>query len=89
MARPRKMWFRKQTKTWHVQIDGTQHNLRTDDKAKAETKYHELMLERPVPPSNEHLVVILDKFLDWVQAEQPRSYTWYRANSKPSSISAP
>lgn len=77
MPRPRKLWFRKQTKTWHVQIDGKQHNLHTDDKAEAEIKFHELMLERPEPHSSEQLVVILDKFLEWVQVEQPRSYSWY------------
>ena len=78
MARPRKLWFRQQTQTWHVQIDGRQHNLGTSDREEAETKYHKLMAERPEPPTAEHLVAILDKFLEWVQAEHPRSYSWYR-----------
>jgi integrase len=78
MARPRKLWFRKQTQTWHVQIDGKQHNLRTADKERAEAEFHKLMVERHNAPSDDHLVPILDKFLGWVQSHQPKSYRWYR-----------
>jgi hypothetical protein len=77
MARPRKPWFRKQTKCWYVEIDGKQHNL-GNDKENALREYHKLMAEGPKAPSPDQLVVILDKFLEWTQAHRPASYRWYK-----------
>lgn len=76
MARPRKPWFRKQTKCWYVEIDGEQHDL-GKNRTEATRKYHELMSQKPEAPSATQLVVILDKFLDWVQVHRRASYRWY------------
>lgn len=73
--RPHKPWFRKQTKTWYVQIDGRQYNLGRD-KEKADDEFHRLMLNRKTVTS-EHLAVILDKFLTWTEAHRPKSLRWY------------
>ena len=39
-----KPWFRKQTQTWYVSIDGRQHNLGKDEAA-AKRAYHKLMAD--------------------------------------------
>ena len=77
MTRPRKPWVRKQTQSWYVEINGKQHNL-GKEKKEATRKYHELMAVQPEPPSATQLVVILDKFLGWVQVHRPSSYRWYK-----------
>jgi integrase len=77
MPRPPKPWFRKFTGTWYVNIGGQQINL-GKDKKEAFRQFHEIMAEKPTV-SGEHLAVILDKFLDWTQAERsPATYRWYR-----------
>jgi len=42
MARPHKPWFRKQTRQWYVEIEGTQHCL-GPDKDEAIGQFHDLM----------------------------------------------
>src|SRR4029434_695818 len=62
--RQAKPFFRKQTKTWYVQIGKKQHNLGADE-AEAKRKYHVLMIgHRPV--NDETTVVeLLVRFLEW------------------------
>lgn len=77
MARPHKPWYRKARNAWFVEIDGQQHNL-GPDKEEALRKFHKLMSVPSPEPDSEHLVVILDSFLDWVQEHRPGSYRWYK-----------
>lgn len=44
----RKPWYRQQTDSWYVTIDGTQHLLAKGKKHKqeAEDEFHRLMVER-------------------------------------------
>ena len=78
MARQPKPWFRKFTKTWYVTIEGEQINL-GKDKTEAMQQFHELMANPPKKLTNEYVVVILDKYLDWVQAHRSAAtYRWYK-----------
>jgi hypothetical protein len=59
-----------------VEIDGSQVNL-GPDKEEAERKVHELLAERP-QLSADHLAVILDKYLPWVQGHRSAAtFRWY------------
>ena len=77
MARQPKPWFRKQTGCWYVCIDGKQVNLGSD-KDVAHRKYHEIMATSTVPTDDGQLIVILDKFLSWVELHRPKMYGFYR-----------
>ena len=60
-----KPYFRKQKKTWYVQIEGRQLSLGRNKK-QAWQKYHELMSNRTGLVSNTAPVArVLDAFLEW------------------------
>ena len=61
-----KPWFRKQTKSWYVQIDGKQINLGTK-KRNAWNKYYEIMANGAASASMETVATLLDKYLDWCE----------------------
>ena len=79
-----KPFFRKSRQLWYVQLDGRQINLGPEREA-AFTQYRDLMatpkpaLAPVVTASAGQLVVVLcDKFLDWVQAHRAAgTYQWY------------
>lgn len=69
-----KPFFRKQTKSWYVQLGKRQVNLGQDKKA-AWQKYHELMLDRSEPSRVEFVVDLLDQYLDWLfNNRKPATY---------------
>ncbi|MFK7770377.1 MAG: hypothetical protein AB8B55_24415 [Mariniblastus sp.] len=67
-----KPFFRKQTKSWYVQLGKRQINLGRDEKA-AWKKYHELMLEENEPASIDYVVDLLDEYLDWLFKNRKKS----------------
>ena len=78
-----KPFFRKSRQLWYVQIDGRQINLGPDRDA-AFTQYRDLMatpklLAPAIRNSAGELVVVLcDRFLDWVQLHRSAgTYQWY------------
>jgi integrase len=68
MARPAKMWFRKQNKTWYVEIEGKQHNL-GKDKKEAQKLFNKLMVERdenkPIQTQGLLAYDVACKFIVW------------------------
>jgi hypothetical protein len=60
-----------------AEIEGKPPNLGRSHH-EATRKCYELMAERPKPPSQPQLQLILDKFLDWVQVHRPNLHRWYR-----------
>ncbi|MEM6468020.1 MAG: site-specific integrase [Planctomycetota bacterium] len=74
MRRP-KPFFRKQTRTWYVQLGKKQHNLGHDEEM-AWKKYHELMLDRDEPTAAVTSVIqLLDERLDWLNRHRkPSTY---------------
>ena len=66
-----KTFFRQQTKSWYVRLDGTQYSLGRDESA-AWTKYHALLAKRPNPadtPAETTAVGLLLSFLQWCHDE--------------------
>jgi integrase len=78
-----KPFYRKQTKSWYVQIGAKQINLgRDEDKAKE--KYHELMAGRQEPSPKLKVSELIDKFLVWSKANRaPGTFKWYEKYLKP------
>lgn len=79
MARPPKPWFWKARNAWFVTIAGTRHLL-AEDKAQAETKFHQLMAN-PVRQSvrGDSLLSLFDLYLAWTkQHREEATYEWYR-----------
>ena len=75
MAPRSKPWFRMQNNSWYVCMAGEQINL-GKDKMRASHQFRKLMA-RPEPKpqvKSQSVAVILDEFLDWVQAERPKSF---------------
>lgn len=88
-----KPFFRRSRGLWYVQLRGRQLNLGPDQDA-AFARYHELMAQppeaTPPPRSQDAVVIILDRFLDWCKSNRaPRTYEWYlqRCQSFAESIS--
>lgn len=83
MARPNKIWYWKEKKSYFVTIDGKRHNLGKDeDKAKKE--FHRLMsLPEAKAPSKVvggyvTAVELLEKFLLWTEKNRsPATDKWY------------
>lgn len=69
MARPYKIWFRKQTGWWMVEIGGKQEKLARgrENRDEAERKFHELMVERARQPeaSDARTADVIEAFLRW------------------------
>jgi len=61
-------FFRKQTQTWYVQLGKQQHNLGKDE-AKAQDKYHELMLQfnRRIAVADDTVRGILKAYWKWLK----------------------
>ncbi len=75
----RKPFYRKKRGEWYVWHAGRQHRL-GPDKEEAFARWHELVTYQPddVEP-DAPVVVLLDKFLDWVQRRRAaRTYLWYQ-----------
>ena len=72
MARPSKLWYRKDRKAWFVTIDGKRHNL-GPDKKKAEKEFHKLMAADAPPPDDILAVDMLDRFLIWTNQSALRN----------------
>ena len=78
MGRTPKPWYWERRKEWYVTVEGTRHRL-GDEEDSAFAKFYDLMAaSRRKQVTREHLVYILDKFLDWTHKNRPKSYTWYR-----------
>jgi len=73
MARPSKLWFRKDRNAWFATIDGVRHNL-GKDKTAAEKQFHKLKAsDQPILAST-LAIEVFDKFLDWTQMNKaPRT----------------
>ncbi|MEO1528547.1 MAG: site-specific integrase [Planctomycetota bacterium] len=72
MARPNKLWYRKDRKTYYVTIDGKTHNL-GKEKAAAEKMFHKLKAADSLPSSLISVAELLDRFLVWVQQNRAQS----------------
>lgn len=71
-------FFRSQTRSWYVQIDGRQIPLGRDRKL-AWSKYHELMAAKPENCPGISVALLLDEFLEYVKKNRaPHTYVWYR-----------
>ncbi|MHC5544055.1 hypothetical protein ACYOEI_37995, partial [Singulisphaera rosea] len=75
-----KPWFREQTQSWYVKIDGVQHPL-GKDKKEADKKFHRLMasegLSRPMKGLS--LAGLVEQFLaDSANDVTPKTAAWYR-----------
>lgn len=72
-----KPFFRPARRLWYVQIDGKQVNL-GPNKTAAFDQYHKLMRGRLRGVPDEHVVAILDAFLEWAQQNTAAAtYEWY------------
>jgi integrase len=72
-----KPFFRKQTQSFYLQLNGKQINL-GKDKAQAMTKYHEIMAGKQEPLPDITAAALLDMFLGWCKASrEPRTYQFY------------
>jgi integrase len=73
-----KPFYREFTQSWYVQIGKRQINL-GPDKAEAFAEYHVLMTQRKTIRAADPAVVLIDRFLEWVQnARAATTYEWYR-----------
>jgi integrase len=59
-----KPFYRKQTKSWYVQLGKKQHNLGSD-KTAAMTAYYTLMAGKQELADSSQVVAVLRKFLEW------------------------
>jgi hypothetical protein len=73
------LWWREQTRSYFVTIDGKQHNLKTDDKATAYIKLADLLRE-PEPECEPQTVHTLRKrFLASMDGiRSPGTIKWYK-----------
>jgi integrase len=72
-----KPFFRKQTRTWYLQLGKRQVSLGPDEAA-AWTQYHALMAGREEIKPATSVAVLIDAFLEWCQQNRsPRTYEWY------------
>lgn len=85
MARPNKIWFRKDTGWWMVTLGGKKVRLaegRTNKKL-AEQKFHEhkAIAAKPAESSDARVADVIDAFLSWSKlhrsAETCRNHIWY------------
>src|SRR5688500_18420124 len=80
MPRPARMWFRKQTGWWMVELDDKQIKL-SRDKAEADKRFHQLMAVRHEAPESPHARVadIVESFLSWAETHvKPVTYAQYK-----------
>ncbi|HEY1785186.1 MAG TPA: hypothetical protein VGG30_06535 [Pirellulales bacterium] len=74
-----KPFFRKQTQSWYVQLNGKQINLGKNE-AEALKKYHFLMAEKQEASPAMPVIVLIDQFLSNLKqtAKAQRTYDWYK-----------
>jgi integrase len=73
-----KPYYRKQTDSYYVQLNGKQINLGKDEK-QAYEQYHRLMANRHEPEPDIKVEVLLDRFLDWTKNNKAEAtYEWYK-----------
>lgn len=85
MARPNKIWFRKDIGWWMVTLGGVKTRLveGRENKKAAQDKFHELaLLQSRVPEAPSARVAdVIEAFLAWSKihrsAETNRNYIWY------------
>ena len=85
MARPNKIWFRKDTGWWMVTLGGQKVKLvqGRENKKPAEDKFHEFAVVRIHAPekSSARAADVIEAFLAWADTrltdETLRNYTWY------------
>jgi len=78
MPRPNKPWFWKARGEWFVKIGGVRHRLGAD-KDEAFRRFHGLLSKPPEIVPSGSVAEITELFMDWTQANRPKSYDWYRA----------
>ncbi len=79
MGRTPQPWYREADGHWYVNIRGQRYKLGTD-KTDAHDKFHDLMANRHDLTPKVAVVVLLDKFLDWVERRRGKeTYEWYRS----------
>ena len=75
--RVRKPFFRKQTASYYVELNGKQIPLGRDEK-QAWEKYHALMLGRQDLTPQMAAAALIDNFLNWCKANrEPRTHQFY------------
>lgn len=75
-----KPWFRAQTQSWYVKINGVQHPLGADKK-EADKRFHRLMAGEGLdtPLKNHTLGGLVEEFLaDIAKTTLPKTVAWYR-----------
>jgi integrase/recombinase XerD len=85
MARPNKIWFRKDTGWWMVTLDGKKVRLAPgkSDRKVAEQKFHELkaVQSRPADRCDARVADVIESFLEWSKVhrstETCRNHVWY------------
>ncbi|HEY1922981.1 MAG TPA: hypothetical protein VGG44_09565, partial [Tepidisphaeraceae bacterium] len=85
MARPNKIWFRKDADWWMVPLGGKKIRLAEGKKNRklAEQKFHELKAVQPQRGNGNEVRVaeIIDSFLTWSKLhrsdETNRNHIWY------------
>jgi integrase len=77
MPRRPEPWYREQVGEYYVTIRGKQHRL-GPDKDKAYDKFHELMTKQQGVIVTGSVAEVIERFMDWVQVNRPKSYTWYK-----------
>ena len=78
-----KPFFRKQTQSWYVKVDGKFRPLGKDEK-QAWEEYHKIMAGRePVTPASP-VANLIGTFLSWCEAQseidgmKPLTFKWYK-----------
>jgi len=77
MPRPNKPWFWKARQEWCVKINGVRHRLGSD-KGEAIRQFHELLAKSPEAIVPGTVAEVIEAFMDWVEANRPKSYEWYK-----------
>ncbi len=85
MARPNKIWFRKDTGWWMVTVDGKKTRLSQgkENRKAAQEKFHGLkaVQARPADRSDARVADLIESFLAWSKvhrsSETNRNHIWY------------
>lgn len=77
MPRRPEPWYREQVGEYYVTIKGKQHRL-GPDKDKAYDAFHELMTKQQPEIVTGTVAEVIERYMDWVQVNRPKSYTWYK-----------
>lgn len=80
--RQREPFYKKSHKAWYVQLDGRQVPLGRDEKAAWE-EYHRLMAGKEPATDRTPAIVIMDRFLGWVEKNRAENtFRWYKLHCK-------